>query len=846
MSSISRPDRQSYWSMYRANQQLEKTADAAKPEFELTVGSVTGDLLAGAVGGLAEGAESIANLGATLSNLVTGYDYKFTFAQSVWDMMGKEEGAETILGSITAGIAQFLTPYGFVGKAGRALSLADKSRKVGKTAQSMKLRSQADELSKVGKLEEATALIGKAEKLELAPAYGPIRRGVGFVGDLLAGRGFTTLNTKPGYLRPLRRPGRELNMLMAGGASKGEFLKYQMLHAVYQAPRSAVADAIAWDENEARFADLLATIPGMENNPITGLLGYDETDSEAEFRIKNAFEGALFGAPLDFAVGWLVSSRAAGKALAAGADEDTARAVGLQRLYDFNVETRQREQAELDAKADEIANGERTQLWPLDALEDKATGKRWKETEEAQQWIEAFKEGRVNEDGSVVSRQVKRQLEEERGAALGVRGPVTGEQALDLLDRMEPEERFEFLRKETESLLEAHRAADREAIGRGGGKTADERINARAAEIAGDVENMTPKQRRNALRKGRAQARRELIAELDDQEAAARLQKREEIIGVIDDKIQALKEAALDKGADVNEVAKEAEELFKQADAIDEPDIVVTRPAGLPEGSKVVAGPDGAPSLEISGSAFRKNAEEVAEDLTQNIQSILLSSGRTADTPPDPNDILRAVDEMLSRTDMVDNPRQLGPDGKPIPIPADHGRKFANMQKIKRLMETEDGYTEIVRALEITFGRGLRGATLDREQLAQHTLNILTSVKDMPEADKMAFLEGMAQASEEELITATIKTQTLGAVAHLYQQRLARLTRELRQAEDTVDHQGLATLSRLWDTWTTARESYTRNMSLGGFFLSNPVMQLDEVQARAVNLGRNVCGLKPS
>ena len=98
--------------------------DIGKPdEFEITPFSAATDMVKGVGIGALDAASSIANLGVSLTNLVTNYEFeKFDIAGSQgWK-------TNTIAGNMVSTISQFFVPFAALGKVGRAAQLFSAAR----------------------------------------------------------------------------------------------------------------------------------------------------------------------------------------------------------------------------------------------------------------------------------------------------------------------------------------------------------------------------------------------------------------------------------------------------------------------------------------------------------------------------------------------------------------------------------------------------------------------------------------------------------------------------------------------------------------------------------------------
>lgn len=244
--------------------------DAGNPdEFEITPLSATWDVVKGvAVGGL-DAASSIANLGVSLTNLVTNYDIdKFDVAESLgWK-------TNTIAGNMVSVMSQFFVPFAALGKVGRAAQAFSAAHKGSKAA-------------------KAVGLGGRV----LAPSNA---KAIAKFKDLQA----------------------------TGQVTKATLWKARGLTAAKTTARGAVVDFAAFEANEARFADIANKVPVI--GQAFDLLAYDEDDGAIEARFKNMIDGAVLGATADFLMGVYKGRKAANVVRTAGGTEEEAIAASVE------------------------------------------------------------------------------------------------------------------------------------------------------------------------------------------------------------------------------------------------------------------------------------------------------------------------------------------------------------------------------------------------------------------------------------------------------------------------------------------------------------------------------------
>jgi len=325
------------WGSYKAKRATADISGEAVDDFEMGVGSVAGDMITGVVKGGFDALSSISNLGVSLTNLMTGYDIeKVDFSES----LGLK--THTMAGNFIGVATQFFVPFGALGKAGKAMQA----------------------VSGTGKVAKASKVVG-------------------------------------GVLNPMNAKAIEkVRALEASGqVTKGMLWKARLLNASKQTGKGAVADFIAFDENEKRMSDLAAHIPAV-GGLFEGLT-YDEDDNWFEARMKNTIDGAMLGFLGDGLMTTWVSRKARKAVLKAGGTEEEALAAASLKALGF-------EKAALKQEAEEVAEkvtkaSETTRPLPADAGDEAFAA----EARAAQDQVdEARAAGKVvDEDGTVRPRE---------------------------------------------------------------------------------------------------------------------------------------------------------------------------------------------------------------------------------------------------------------------------------------------------------------------------------------------------------------------------------------------------------------------------------------------------------
>lgn len=200
------------------------------------------------------------------------------------------EAPESVMGSIAAGMTQFLLPYGLLNKGIKALNAT-------------KIGVQHPRTGAVLNWLDGSRAVTVAEVAKKTEAGG-------------------RLSTMTGVA-----------MSFAGGA------------AGRGAAKGAVVDFLAFDGNEGRLSDLISEYPGVVGE-VAEFMKTDEEDPELLGRLKNAFEGAVLGVAFDSVVDGIRAQHAFRKIKRAGGDDDQAVEAAMNAFEDSKAS--RKAQAELE------------------------------------------------------------------------------------------------------------------------------------------------------------------------------------------------------------------------------------------------------------------------------------------------------------------------------------------------------------------------------------------------------------------------------------------------------------------------------------------------------------------
>ena len=204
-----------------------------------------------------------------------------------------------------------------------------------------------------------------------------------------------------------------------------------------------------------------------------------------------------------------------------------------------------------------------------------------------------------------------------------------------------------------------------------------------------------------------------------------------------------------------------------------------------------------------------------------------------------------AFDETARRQDLPLNPREIGPDGKPIELPEDLSRRAANIGARRTVLKDIDGARVLTQTLETKYGQQNFGPVLDPDDLAADLLRGADEFLDISEAQRADFAAKLAVASEEELRGGLVKMQVQGTLSTLYMNEVPRMIREVLQHEDTIANEKLLEIGRMVSTFNELQNGYRQSKSIFGFGLRETVSQVTDLNLGASRQALDVCGLKP-
>lgn len=246
--------------------------------------------------------------------------------------------------------------------------------------------------------------------------------------------------------------------------------------------------------------------------------------------------------------------------------------------------------------------------------------------------------------------------------------------------------------------------------------------------------------------------------------------------------------------------------------------------------------------LEFEWSPARKvrEIESIADEV---VDDVVKAANRTGHF--DTQAFAEAFDETARRQDLPLNPREIGPDGKPIELPEDLSRRAANIGARRAVLADLDGARVLTQTLETKYGQQNFGAVLDADELAADILRGADEFMDISEAQRADLASRLANASEEQLREGLVKMQVQGTLSTLYMNEVPRLIREVLQHEDTIANEKLLEIGRMVSTFNELQNGYRQSKSIFGFGLREPVSQVTDLNLGASKMALDVCGLKP-
>lgn len=246
--------------------------------------------------------------------------------------------------------------------------------------------------------------------------------------------------------------------------------------------------------------------------------------------------------------------------------------------------------------------------------------------------------------------------------------------------------------------------------------------------------------------------------------------------------------------------------------------------------------------LEFEWGPERKvlEIESIADEV---VDDVIKAANRTGHF--DAQAFAEAFDETARRQDLPLNPREIGPDGKPIELPEDLSRRAANIGARRAVLTDLDGARVLTQTLETKYGQQNFGPVLDSDDLAADILRGADEFLDISEAQRADLAAELAGASEEKLREGLVKMQVQGTLSTLYMNEIPRMIREVLQHEDTIANEKLREIGRMISTFNELQNGYRQSKSIFGFGLREPVSQVTDLNLGASKQALDVCGLKP-
>lgn len=249
---------------------------------------------------------------------------------------------------------------------------------------------------------------------------------------------------------------------------------------------------------------------------------------------------------------------------------------------------------------------------------------------------------------------------------------------------------------------------------------------------------------------------------------------------------------------------------------------------------------NGQTEFEWSPARKVREIESIADEV---VDDVVKAANRTGHF--DTQAFAEAFDETARRQDLPLNPREIGPDGKPIELPEDLSRRAANIGARRAVLTDLDGARVLTQTLETKYGQQNFGPVLDADELAADILRGADEFLDISEAQRADLASKLANASEEQLREGLVKMQVQGTLSTLYMNEVPRLIREVLQHEDTIANEKLLEIGRMVSTFNELQNGYRQSKSIFGFGLREPVSQVNDLNLGASKMALDVCGLKP-
>ena len=208
-------------------------------------------------------------------------------------------------------------------------------------------------------------------------------------------------------------------------------------------------------------------------------------------------------------------------------------------------------------------------------------------------------------------------------------------------------------------------------------------------------------------------------------------------------------------------------------------------------------------------------------------------------------DIWEAIQEKMGRSDIPDNPRAIGPDGKPIPLPDDVSRHAGNLTARGELLNNAQNARVLLRSYEDLYGSQNWTAKLTKEQRQSLVIHQMDMYGNLNGVQRREFIRQVGAATTEELQENTATMLAFGQISNDFTERASKMVDDLLQHEDTPNSEQLRELAEIFEALGESHQHYTDHKSIFGVGLRAQPEDVVKIKDLSINKAMDACGLKP-
>jgi len=208
-------------------------------------------------------------------------------------------------------------------------------------------------------------------------------------------------------------------------------------------------------------------------------------------------------------------------------------------------------------------------------------------------------------------------------------------------------------------------------------------------------------------------------------------------------------------------------------------------------------------------------------------------------------DIWESIQEKMGRSDIPDNPRAVGPDGKPIPLPDDVSRHAGNLTARGDLLSNAQNARSLLRSYEDLYGSQNWTAKLTPEQRQSLVIHQMDLYGNLSGVQRRAFIRQVGASTTEELQKNTATMLAFGQISNDFTTKASKMVDDLLQHEDTPNSEQLLELAELFEALGESHQHFTDHKSIFGVGLRSQPEDVVKIKDLAINQAMDACGLKP-